>query len=67
MTTAHVVNVWARPADCESSSCPAWQVDPDGTVRLRNTLRPDAVVEFTADEWAMLQRAAVNGEVTALP
>ena len=59
---------WTRPSDCVDNACPEWQVDPDdGTVWLRASGTPDVVIKLRRDEWAALLRAAVRGEVTALP
>jgi hypothetical protein len=62
VSTVHSDIIWTRAAGCESSSCAQWNADAK-TVRLRSSRNPDAVVEYTLDEFWQLIDAAVNGEI----
>lgn len=46
-------NTWRKPSRCDNSgpNCAQVRRTAGGTVQIRNSQRPDAVVEFTEDEW----------------
>lgn len=56
---------WRRSTRCSSeSACVEVAIEP-GRVQMRNSQRPDAVVEFDADEWATFLNGVTEGEFRA--
>lgn len=52
---------WRRSTRCGSGSC-AEVVVESGRVLVRNSRRPDVVVEFDRDEWTAFLAGAEAGE-----
>lgn len=54
-------SAWHRSSACGHTACVEVQFER-AVVRVRNSQRPDQMVEFTNDEWAAFMRGARAGE-----
>ena len=52
---------WRTSSRCDTGSCVAVALEPD-RVLVRNSQRPDVVVEFDTKEWAAFIHGAKEGE-----
>ena len=55
------VLVWRTSSSCDTGTCVAVVIEPD-RVLVRNSQRPDVVVEFDAAEWTAFINGAKEGE-----
>jgi hypothetical protein len=52
---------WRRSSFCASGACAEIKIDGD-IVFLRNSQRPEFMIELTRAEWETLKKAVIAGE-----
>lgn len=57
-----VVKSWYNASSKNDGSCFDVQHLSDGTVQVRNSKRPDGVIDFTAAEWEAMLTGAKAGK-----
>ncbi len=59
---SEIVRPWYNASSNDGSSCVDVQFHRDGTVKVRNSKRPDeAITSFTSEEWAAFITGAKGG------
>jgi Domain of unknown function (DUF397) len=58
-------STWRRSSACGHGNCVEVQFDQT-MVRVRNSRRPEQMVEFTVDEWGAFMAGAGAGEFEAV-
>lgn len=61
MRETPAAEVWKRSSRCSDSACVEVARHGD-VVRVRNSSRPDRVIEFSGDEWTVFREAFLRGE-----